>query len=280
MTEGEGAKQLEKGRKARPVQKGPRSRTVLTPETMDALEASSGTAVRAFLLLRWHRGIQSGEAYPSIGLMCRRLSISKPTALRALEELEAAGLIARRIARGRPTVYTFPLEETGITHDTTSKGGGVTGDTGGGVAGEPKWSHPCNPTGITREYLNGDIERSKERGGAPPPSSGLLEDLIRLARARKVQGTDRQLRERVDGWLAARGEAEVRRILELPEIAGADVLHVQDMYFKLDRKTASKPSKPPDPKCRRCSGSGRAPNPVYGGTYACGCTELQHNPRG
>jgi DNA-binding MarR family transcriptional regulator len=268
------------GERTGPVERTPRADALINWETMDVLEVAGPTPVRVFLLLRRHRNRDTRTAMCSVSRMCSRLAISKPTALRALEELEELGLISRSINRGSATAYRFPIEDAGNARDTTSRKAGNADDTSTGKAGETDRSHPREGTGNAGDLLYGRLNGSSNGGEkTPPPSSDLLGDLLRIAKEAHVQGTERQLRERLAGWLAGRGEAEVRRVLSLPEVVGVDVLEIQDTFFSIDRKTEAKKTIQPDPNCPRCAGCGRRPNPVTGKTYACSCTEAPFNPR-
>lgn len=170
------------GNGARPPDVGPRSATIITPETNDALLACSGNAVRTWLILRWHRNVRTRASYPSVARMARMMKVSEPTVLRALQELEGASLIARAVARGKATVYRFPVEESGKAHVTTPIETGNASDTSSGNAGDttpdrggithaPGVVTSRLETGITGGGQNGPLNGPLNGGGAPPPSS-------------------------------------------------------------------------------------------------------------
>lgn len=99
--------------------------------------------------------------------------------------------------------------------------------------------------------------------------------LVRLAlKAKLIFASERQLRTHISGWLADKGFQYLESLLMNDAIRGKDVFWVHETYFKPQKNGKAPPGarrKVINPKCDKCHGKGRRPNPITGGEMDCGC---------
>src|SRR3954467_11237928 len=71
----------------------------------EAFKTLGGSAIKVYLIIGLYSDFGSGWAYPSIRTMARQAGLSRQTVLAALDELTAAGLLARSKSPGRSSAY-------------------------------------------------------------------------------------------------------------------------------------------------------------------------------
>jgi hypothetical protein len=71
----------------------------------ESFKTLGGSAIKVYLIIGLYSDFGSGWAYPSIRTMARQAGLSRQTVLVALDELTAAGLLARSKSPGRSSAY-------------------------------------------------------------------------------------------------------------------------------------------------------------------------------
>jgi DNA-binding Lrp family transcriptional regulator len=71
----------------------------------ESFQSLGGSAIKVYLTIGLYSDFGTGWAFPSIRTMARQAGLSRQTVLDAIEELMAAGLLARTKARGKSNAY-------------------------------------------------------------------------------------------------------------------------------------------------------------------------------
>ncbi len=90
-------------------------RPKLDPRLMERVAALRGASPSVFLILATHADKDSGEAFPSIDTIAKRIRRQRRAVEKGITTLEEAGVIAKTKQPGRATTYRLGCDENGLT---------------------------------------------------------------------------------------------------------------------------------------------------------------------